>query len=53
MLEDILLRHESIADAGVVGMPDESAGELPRAYVVKQPGTNVTENELLKFVEGT
>lgn len=53
VLEDILLRHESIADAGVVGMPDESAGELPRAYVVKQPGTNVTENELLKFVEGT
>lgn len=52
VLEDILLRHDSVADAGVVGMPDEVAGELPRAYVVKQPETNITEKEILTFVEG-
>lgn len=52
VLEDILLRHDAVADAGVVGIPDDIGGELPRAYVVKQPGTNVTEKKLLKFVEG-
>ena len=51
-LEDILLRHESVADAGVVGIPDEAAGELPRAYVVKRPGTRVTEKDIQDFVAG-
>ena len=51
-LEDILLRHESVADAGVVGIPDEAAGELPRAYVVKRPGTQVTEKDIQDFVAG-
>ena len=51
-LEDILLRHESVADAGVVGIPDEAAGELPRAYVVKRPGAQVTEKDIQDFVAG-
>ena len=29
-------------DAGVIGVPDEDFGELPRAFVVKAPGSNVT-----------
>jgi len=32
-LEGFLLDHPDVADAGVVGMPDESAGELPLAFV--------------------
>ncbi|XP_060592777.1 luciferin 4-monooxygenase-like [Ruditapes philippinarum] len=51
-LEDILLRHNSVADVGVVGLPDEEAGELPRAYVVKKAGKEVTEEELVDFVNG-
>ena len=27
-----------MADCGVVGIPDERAGELPKAYIVKKPG---------------
>ncbi|KAL4220136.1 hypothetical protein ACF0H5_020548 [Mactra antiquata] len=49
-LEDILLKHEAVADVGVVGMPDEEAGELPRAYVVKKAGKDITEEELINFV---
>lgn len=52
VLEDILLTYDSIADAGVVGKPDESAGELPQAYVVRRPGATVTENEILTYVAG-
>ena len=51
-LEDILLRHEAVADVGVIGVPDEEAGELPRAYVVKKQGKDVTETELQLFVAG-
>ena len=37
-LEALLLSHPSVADAAVIGVPDEAAGELPRAYVVLKPG---------------
>ena len=52
-LEDILLRHEPVADVGVIGVPDEEAGELPRAFVVRKPEQEVTEAELQQFVAGT
>lgn len=34
MLEALLVRHPAVTDAAVVGVPDELAGELPKAYVV-------------------
>jgi acyl-CoA synthetase (AMP-forming)/AMP-acid ligase II len=37
-LEECLLKHPAVADCGVVGVPDERAGELPRVYV--QRSTN-------------
>lgn len=49
-LEDILLTHDAIADAGVVGVPDVEAGELPRAYVVKKAGRQLTENDVIRYV---
>lgn len=42
----------SIKDAAVIGLPDEDAGELPLAYVVRNEGDNVTEEEVKKFVAG-
>ena len=33
-LEGHLLRHPDVADACVVGIPDEYSGELPLGYVV-------------------
>lgn len=34
-LEGVLLRHEGIADAAVVGAPDSSGEEVPKAFVVR------------------
>ena len=51
-LESILLTHPKIRDAAVVGLPDEIAGELPLAFVVKQPGVEITADEIIKYVNG-
>ncbi len=51
-LEALLLTHPGVDDTGVVGIPDEEAGELPRAYLVKKPGHTVTENDIHTFMSG-
>ncbi|XP_063539418.1 uncharacterized protein LOC134748562 [Cydia strobilella] len=48
-VERVVLQHPGVAECGVVGAPDMSAGELPFAFVVARPGATVTEAELLEF----
>jgi 4-coumarate--CoA ligase len=49
-LEALLLTHPHVADAAVVGLPDQEAGEIPAAYVVLKPGADVTADELGSFI---
>jgi len=50
-LEALLITHPSIADAIVIPRPDEEAGELPRAYVVKRAGApDVTADVVAAWV---
>jgi 4-coumarate--CoA ligase len=49
-IEALLLTNPKIKDCGVIGIPDEASGELPFAYVVKQPGVQLTEQEIINFV---
>jgi acyl-CoA synthetase (AMP-forming)/AMP-acid ligase II len=52
-LEALLLTHPQVADAAVVPVADEEAGELPKAFVVRQPGADaLTDEELMAFVAG-
>lgn len=37
-VESALIEHEAVAEAGVIGVPDETAGELVKAYVALKPG---------------
>ncbi len=37
-IEETLAAHEAVADAGVVGVPDEERGEVPKAFVVLATG---------------
>jgi 4-coumarate--CoA ligase len=50
-LEDTLLSHPSITDACVIGIPDERAGQLPRAYLVLAKDSTVTEDDVNKHME--
>lgn len=49
-IEAILLTHPDIIDAAVIGVPDENAGELPFAFVVRKPNANLTEKHVIDFV---
>jgi 2-aminobenzoate-CoA ligase len=37
-VEDALLRHEAVAECGVVGAQDDERGQLVKAFVVLKPG---------------
>ncbi|XP_030369611.1 4-coumarate--CoA ligase 1 [Scaptodrosophila lebanonensis] len=49
-VEALLLTHDKIKDAAVIGKPDEEAGELPMAFVVKQTNVQLTEQDVIQFV---
>jgi len=42
-VESALIEHEAVAEAGVIGVPDETAGEVVKAYVTLNPGFEPSE----------
>jgi len=49
-LEGILLEHPAVADVAVIGKENLETGEIPKAFVVKKAGANVTGEELMDYV---
>jgi 4-coumarate--CoA ligase len=49
-LEALLLTHPQIADAAVIGLHDDEAGEIPAAFVVLKQGQETTAAEIQDFV---
>lgn len=49
-LEALLLTHPKVADVAVIGIPDEEAGEIPKAFVAAAPGETVTLEEIQALV---
>ena len=48
-VESALIEHPAVAEAGVIGLPDETAGEIVQAYVTLNPGfdpSDALEREL-------
>lgn len=48
-IEEFLYTMEGISDVQVVGAPDEKYGELPAAFVILKPGSEVTETDVKEF----
>jgi acyl-CoA synthetase (AMP-forming)/AMP-acid ligase II len=51
-VEAVLLLHPDVVQAAVVGVADDRAGEVLRAYVVRRPGSELTATALLQFARG-
>jgi long-chain acyl-CoA synthetase len=50
-IEDVLVRHPAVAEAGVVGVPDEHWGEAVAAVIVLKTGVEATAEELQDWVK--
>lgn len=48
-VENVIFRLEGVAEVAVIGVPDETWGEVGRAIVVLKPGYTLTEAEVLHF----
>lgn len=48
-IESVLFEHPAVADAAVVGVPNDRWGEVGVAHVVLRPGTTSDEQELQEF----
>jgi acyl-coenzyme A synthetase/AMP-(fatty) acid ligase len=49
-LEAVLLTSPDVADAAVIGVYDEAGDEVPKAFVVRAPGSTASEDDVLAFV---
>ena len=48
-VEEVLAAHPSVQEVGVAGVPDETRGEVVKAWIVKRAGTDPTLEELRAY----
>ncbi|XP_009790448.1 4-coumarate--CoA ligase-like 9 [Nicotiana tabacum] len=49
-LEHLLQSIPDVADAAVIPYPDEEAGEIPMAYIVRRPGSTISESQIIDAI---
>ena len=49
-VESALMEHDAVAEVAVIGLPDETAGEIVKAYVALKPGHTADEALMLDLL---
>lgn len=49
-VEDVMTNHPKIMEAGVIGVPDDNSGEVPKIYIVRKDST-LSKNEVIKHAK--
>ena len=49
-IEDFIYTHPDVVDVQIVGVPSEKYGEEAYAFVIKRPGSSVTERDIQTYV---
>ncbi len=50
-IEAVLEAHEAVLEAAVIGVPDETRGEAPVAFVIPRRGVQVNEQDLRHYAK--
>jgi long-chain acyl-CoA synthetase len=48
-LEEVIMTHESVSLVAVIGVPHDKFGEDIKAFIVRKPGAEITEEEIMKW----
>jgi long-chain acyl-CoA synthetase len=51
VIEDALYEHADVAEAIVIGVPDDYRGQAPKAFVTLRPGSSATAETLMAFLQ--
>lgn len=52
VVEDVILEHDAVKEALVIGVPEQYRGEAPRAYVTLKEGAQATAEDLAGWLNG-
>ncbi|RDI66166.1 FadD3 family acyl-CoA ligase [Nocardia pseudobrasiliensis] len=52
-VEQVLARLDGVAEAAVIGVPDERLGEVGKAYVVRRAGSTLSEQDVIDHARGS
>ena len=50
-IEDVLYQHPKVLECAVIGVPDESKGEIPKAFIVVKEGETLTERDVREHIK--